>query len=403
MKTFSILAVFSFGLFTLLKPLDAQSTDPTTTANLVLSQVRVPKSDLVPLENKSGKDGPGCKELINLYIDVRAAQGFKTVIKGPVSDCQTKYIGMDYLIVNYVKWDANGIDKPGSIWYLLSPENPRLAHTNFADKSEITTVTDTSKVGDRIFGSNRVGILVVQSHFSNIISARVDYTITLTHKKSVQAGDLDTLIGIVGGTQLAPTLGVIAAQEDVFATAGLIGAVPSLPYDIAFIGEAFLKSTAPPVADAKPDTTFSQTYDNEGYARWDISAAIPVAGLKDVQYTQVGSTVSAKTVSRANAYALAHWYPVKVDLKGDYPWYPSVVAGLALTGKPLDKPFVGLAVGTKKPFPFQINVFAGAVFDKVFTSASATDATQLNSHRVTKLLYGIDIPIGQLTKAIAGK
>jgi hypothetical protein len=76
---------------------------------------------------------------------------------------------------------------------------------------------------------------------------------------------------------------------------------------------------------------------------------------------------------------------------------------LPLSGAPLDKPFVGAAMGMKKPLPLQVNFFAGAVFNKVFTSASSTNAALLNTHRVTKLLYGIDIPIGNLVRAIAGK
>ena len=132
-------------------------------------------------------------------------------------------------------------------------------------------------------------------------------------------------------------------------------------------------------------------------------ARLTSRSVKDVQYTQTGNTVTPKTFSRTNAYGLAHFYPYPVDLKSSYPWQPSLVAGLPLAHAPLDKPFVGIAIGTRKPLPFQVNVFAGAVFNKVFTSASPTDAALLNSHRVTKLLYGIDIPIGNLAKAIAGK
>ena len=155
--------------------------------------------------------------------------------------------------------------------------------------------------------------------------------------------------------------------------------------------------------------SLTKVYDDEGFSHWDVSIGIPVTGIKDVQYASDG-TVQAKNESKATAYGMFHYYPWKVDLAGGYPWYPSVVGGLSLTGQPLNKPFAGLAMGMHKPLPISVNFFAGAVFNKVFapstlkvgSSASSLQLqSDLKSHRVTKLLYGIDIPITQFVKAIA--
>ena len=235
----------------------------------------------------------------------------------------------------------------------------------------------------------------------------VSYAATSKQKKSVQETDAEALFQLIAS----------GAKADVPTAANyLVGArsidnISGLPSDITITGNAYLvdltQATRP--KDAKPAQTFSQVYDDEGFAHWDISAGIPFTGINQLQYGSDG-TVQAKTVSKANAYGMAHWYPMPVDLKGDYPWQPSLVAGLPISGKPLNKPFVGAAFGLKNPLPIKVNFFAGAVFNKVFAPStlakgSTATAAQLNadlaSHRVTKLLYGVDISITSLVKAVS--
>jgi hypothetical protein len=402
-----LLFCLMFGLtFTL--PLLCQGSTKNPSATLVLKQVEIRVTLLDAVEASfSGMGGPSCKDLIELYKDTLAAQtgvdrdkkatkrffskaGIAT--HEPQESCDFTEVGFEYLIVNFVDWNQKSTVQPVSKWYLLSPMNPR-GDTEFAKNA-------TS--GTRIFGSRKIGILLLQRGLAEPGEADARYTLTLQHKASVQVTDLTSLLSIVTGAIVAPAAKTKILKDKVLAIATIAGTLPRLPDDLILAGQTYLSSAAA-MGGGKPDATFSQTYDDEGYARWDISAAVPVTGIKDVQYTQMGSAIGAKTITRANAYGLAHWYPYPVDLKGDYPWYPSVVAGLPLSGQPLDKPFAGLAIGTRKPFPFQVNVFAGAVFNKVFTPASTTDATLLNSHRVTKLLYGIDLPIGKLVAAIKGK
>ncbi len=309
-----------------------------------------------------------------------------------------------YIITNIVRWPpktASGdAHAPASAWYLVHPQSHRT--------SQIAGLPLTNIEMDgalRIYGSKSVGLLVVHTGVSALARFEVRYTIEGKAKKSVQETDALSLINLILGPQVREL-----PANDYLVGARQITNIVKLPADIAISGGAY-PTSAPAGTDQKPAATFNQTYDDEGFASWDVSIGIPVKGVKEVQFSSDG-TVRAKTISRVNAYALGHWYPYSVDLKGDYPWQPSIVAGLPLSGKPLNKPFVGLAIGTHKPLPLRVNVFVGAVFNKVFTpqtlsSGSTATPGQLNidlhAHRVTKLLVGIDIPISQFISAIAKK
>lgn len=306
-----------------------------------------------------------------------------------------------YLIVNLVHWipgannGAGDAHAPESSWYLIHPESGR--STSLKDP-----VLDASL---RIFGSKSIGLLVVHEGISAIAPMNVRYTIEAKAKKSVQESDALSLFNLVVGGVRALARN---PADDYLVGARPITNISKLPADIAISGAAYPRTGS--AEEQKAAATFTQTYDDEGFARWDVSIGIPVKGVSEVQYNSTDGTVQAKTVSKVNAYGLFHWYPYPVDLKSDYPWLPSVVGGLPLSGKPLNKPFVGLAIGTRKPFPFRVNVFAGVVFNKVFSPAtlptgSSASPGQLNndldSHRVRKLLVGIDIPIPQFIKAIS--
>ncbi len=252
-----------------------------------------------------------------------------------------------------------------------------------------------------------MGLLVVHVGISTVNAMEVKYTIDAKAKKSVQETDALSLFNLIVGAGAKPRA---SGKGDYLVGARSVTNIIKLPSDVIIAGGAYPKAAGIAGTDQKAAATFTQTYDDEGFARWDVSIGIPVKGVSQVQYNSTDGTVQSKTVSKANAYGLFHWYPYSVDLKGDYPWQPSIVGGLPLSGKPLNKPFAGLAMGTKKPFPFRVNVFAGVVFNKAFspstlTKGSSASPGQLNndlgSHWVRKLLIGIDIPIPQFVKAIS--
>lgn len=324
--------------------------------------------------------GPNQTALMNQLIVLYGTETNTSCSSANYASCP------NYIIVNLVDWSKP--TAPVSTWSLVRPQDIRSATL------DSPTIDDST----RIYGSRSVGLLVVHTNIPAAITGG-SYTITSKGKQSVELTDLLALLKILGvAAGPGPAQALVGARA--------LNNITKLPADVTITGQ-LAASDASGTSGAQ---NFTKTYDNEGFSHWDISIGIPVTGIKDVEYASDG-TVQAKNVSKATAYGMAHFYPYSVDLKGNYPWYPSIVGGLSLTGQPLDKPFAGLSTGIRKPLPISVNFFAGAVFNKVFSPAtlkvgSSASSLQLQSdlksHRVTKLLYGIDIPITQFVKAISG-
>jgi len=295
-----------------------------------------------------------------------------------------------YIIVNLVDWQKP--QAPTSRWILIHSQNHRLGSLTAPLSADSTT---------RIYGTKLVGLLVIHSNVTNLAASNVSYSITAKQKQSQQMSDFTSLINLIAG-------GIKASRTDL--TSYLVGArfidnIASLPSDVTVTGQIGAKQT-PGASNKNAGTaaTFTKTYDDEGFSHWDAAVAVPLIGVKETDYSVSNGIVSSKLSSKAYAYGMFHCYFYPVDLKGDYPWIPSVVGGLPLSGQTLNKPFAGLAFGIKKPLPFRINPFGGVVFNKVFSpqtltvreSATAAQlASDLKSHRQYKLLIGIDIPVTQ--------
>lgn len=304
-----------------------------------------------------------------------------------------------YIIVNLVDWGISG-QAPQSRWILIHSQNHGL---------DSLTAPITGDATTRIYGSKLVGLLAIHLNVTSLARSNILYSITEKQKQSVQMSDFSALINLVVG-------GVKANRND--AASYLVGArlldnINSVPCDIAVTGKiAPARTTGQPEQQGQnPAASFTKTYDDEGFSRWDAAVAVPLTGVKETDYVSDGK-VHSKTSSKAYAYGMFHFYPFRVDLKGDYPWKPSLVGGLPLSGKTLNKPFAGAAFGIKKPFPFRVNPFVGVVFNKVFTPRTLTvgekaSATQLDadlrSRREYKLLVGIDIPVTQFVSMKGSK
>jgi hypothetical protein len=158
---------------------------------------------------------------------------------------------------------------------------------------------------------------------------------------------------------------------------------------------------------------FSKLYDNEGRYHWDVSVGFPFSKIRELEYnfTPDGApanngVVTTRKKERQSAYAFLNIFlnPKGADLKQDgFLSTPHLVFGLPFTGKPLDRPVVGLGIGLYKSW-LKVNFFAGAVFNNVrepktlvegdVTTGSALEA-DLRSRRVTKLIFGVNFPLSQ--------
>jgi hypothetical protein len=296
-----------------------------------------------------------------------------------------------YIIVNLVDWQT--AQAPKSKWTLIHSNDHRLGSLTAPILADSTT---------RIYGSKLVGLLVIHENITNLAASNVSYSITAKGKQSVQLADFTALVNLIAG-------GIKAFRTDTdsfLVGARLIDNITSLPSDIAITGQVGAKQT-PGQKSTGTAASFAKTYDDEGFSHWDAAVAVPVMGVKETDYSSSGGVVVSKVSSKAYSYGMFHYYFRSEDLKGDYPWLPSLVGGLPLSGRTLTKPFAGLAFGIKKPLPFQINPFAGVVFNKAFyprtlkvgdPATPAQLASDLTSRREYKLLVGIDIPVAQFVK-----
>lgn len=161
--------------------------------------------------------------------------------------------------------------------------------------------------------------------------------------------------------------------------------------------------------------SFSKTYDNEGLYHWDVSVAVPVNSINELQYSSTDGSVTTKQVSRLNAYGLFDIFPVASDLKTPpaFAW-PHLIVGLPFSGKVFNKPFFGgggvvnfqqipkIGPALAKIVPVKLNFYGGVVYNKEFRPSSlnvgdpgspAAVANSLSPHRVWKGQFGIEFSI----------
>jgi hypothetical protein len=163
---------------------------------------------------------------------------------------------------------------------------------------------------------------------------------------------------------------------------------------------------------------------NEGRASWDISVAVPLPGYTDLTFQSSTSTttpnvITAKTVTRTNAYALLDLFLVPEDLiNPPYVGVPHLIVGLPFAGKVFDKPY--FAVGetlnipkmlvkvpglSKLPvlsaiasgsFPLSLRPTFGWVYNKEFPGGTTSSLTR----RVLKPQFAIELSFSSIKNAV---
>jgi len=173
--------------------------------------------------------------------------------------------------------------------------------------------------------------------------------------------------------------------------------------------------TLNPKTNQQAPCSFSKVYDDEGLYYWDVSVGVPVKALNELQFSSTDGSVTAKNVSRLNAYGFFDIYPVATDLKSPpaFGW-PHIMVGLPFSGKVFNKPFIGsggavniqqlpkIGPTLAKIVPVRFNFFGGVVYNKEFRPATlglgdpaspGAVANNLVPHRVWKAQFGIEFSI----------
>jgi hypothetical protein len=206
-----------------------------------------------------------------------------------------------------------------------------------------------------------------------------------------------------------------AARRSAVDSAQAAAAPPPPPPDPKANASVTCDTTIDPTTHKQSPCLFSKTYDNEGLYHWDVSVGVPVKSVKELQYASTDGSVTAKNVSRLNAYGFFDIYPVATDLKAPpaFAW-PHFMVGLPFSGKVFNKPFFGsggvvnlqqipkIGPGLSKIIPVKFNFYGGVVYNKEFRPSSlavgdpASSGAVTNSlvpHRVWKGQFGIEFSI----------
>jgi hypothetical protein len=156
---------------------------------------------------------------------------------------------------------------------------------------------------------------------------------------------------------------------------------------------------------------FTATIDDEDLYHWDISFAVPLHTLNDLQFVTsdgTGNTLTTKTVTRLNAFVLFELFPIAADIKTPPPVaIPHIFAGLPISGKVFNKPIFGGGDTFNlrkliKVVPLQVGFFGGVAFNKEFRQKPGTiGSANVEPHRVWKGIYGIEIPVSQFKSLLS--
>jgi len=264
----------------------------------------------------------------------------------------------------------------------------------------------SAQQGTRIYGQRRVHVLAI--HLRARDTWDIDYTVSVKKKTPTNVANALDLLSIITSGKVAKAVGDAKPEEQDRWGGGLM-CINALPSDIEVQAEVVVRAVDG-TALQQPKT-YNKTYDNEGKYWWDVSFGVPFKEVKEVQFNSDGGTVTAKEVTRQNAYGFLNIFFQKQDLTGDsFLNTPHLVLGVPISKKPLDRPVVGLGYGIRK-FSVKFDFYAGVVFNRVReprTLNTGDPATQgqleadFQTKRVRKFIFGVNLPLRQVKEALTG-
>jgi hypothetical protein len=139
---------------------------------------------------------------------------------------------------------------------------------------------------------------------------------------------------------------------------------------------------------------------------WDIGLGLNIPGVKQPEYSSSTPPKQSSPKTQSSFYGFVNLYPFSL-LGSKTSAYPSLVAGIPVTGQVFYQPFVGLSedvtgwAAGKKWLPLQINLVAGVVFLKQQEAlANAQGTLQVEHNYVRKFMFGIEVPVSSLASKI---
>lgn len=311
----------------------------------------------------------------------------------------------DYIIIRILKWGA--VKDPGK----ADPDKKLDALYELVGAGAGGTLKwearmnpdDRENFDTRIFGSRRVAVLVL--HLQTPRTWDIKYKVNINQRIPQPIQNVLQLAAFVGGAGTTDNECVPSPIRNIWGGRMLLVRYRASDM-VVKLNTVTANEDGRLISQSKED---SKQYLNEGRYHWDVSVGMPVKSIKQLEFSSENGIVTAKKKEKQNAYAFLNLFPLAVDLNGkSYLTSPHFVIGVPISGKPLDRPIVGVGTGlyTKQ---FKMNFFAGIVFNKVreprtLGAGQAATTGQLESdlqtRRVRKFVFGINFPVRQFIEAV---
>lgn len=320
-------------------------------------------------------------------------------------------------IVHILRWaDAGHQNVKFQEWYVYDPHRPHPGLYWHADSA--------NELGTYIDGKYDFRLVVVHFDFSLNTAAPkynaesfdplkgwlypVQYTIAITKAQTQLQQDIAGLLQIMGYSK--------GGKVDALAEMGYYWVydfhsnikTSQITIDATLTDQNKVnkKAASSPPAEANPNAAnttaatptaanniASQSYHNEKPTPFGLGVAVPITSYRDLTYSS--GQIAPQTVNRQNVYITANFYLPPTEIGGTtLRWLPHPFFGLPLKGQPLRNSLYGIASGWRWFEPF-----FGVVLD--VQKIKGTTPGSVNNHYVWKGVYGINISISALSKALS--
>jgi hypothetical protein len=321
-------------------------------------------------------------------------------------------LSVTYYVINVVRWQkspqASGDQQPFAIesndWFLFNTKDDSVVkqvpfHGKFSP--QLTSAL-------RIYGSDSVGFLAVhlcsEADWNEFKQLQIKYELSFKQRTAINVQHLQALLKILTGPAAAQP--AVAPRKIGLYGGGIVKDLGNLPSDITF--SATVAFPGQSAAQPKP-VNFSQTYQDEGLQRWDISVGVPFTTINEVNFSSTDGVVTGREVARLNAYGFYDIYLHPTDIANPPAFgYPHVMLGLPFSGKVFNKPFVGAGglVGFQSlpwighflnaAIPLKMNIYGGVVYNKEFRPRTLTIGSPASGGAVSNDLHAVRTWKGQV-------
>lgn len=276
----------------------------------------------------------------------------------------------------------------------LAPQLAKAAKPGVAALSVTDLLPANAEPATTVRSSRRQALRRLGSYIVETAYTRISYRLEVTKKLPAPIQNLQDALGILEAA--APAEPFVTLKQRVGLYAGQVYDILHVPSDITVSGEFA------PTLDTKKDLG-KQTYDNEGLYYWDVSLAIPIRSIKQLNFETSGGDVFAKEVDKAQLMGLVNFFWRPIDTKNaKLLLSPSPIIGVALSTNPLEKVLVGLSLGLTR-----VQVYGGRQWTQVdkppvpVESAAPPDAK--TREYKADWMFGINVPVRQVVDFLKNK